>query len=135
MSEEPTNRIEGGMKTEVVAKGKRRQHTAEYKLRILRELDECSGKGESGAVLRREGLYSSLVSKWREQREKGGLNGLSRQRRGPQVDPNVAELVRLRRENKRLKEQLERAEIIIDVQKKVAQLVGTTPAAPQNEED
>ena len=135
MTEEQNGKPEEGMQTEVVAKAKRRQYSAEYKLRIMRELDECSGKGESGAVLRREGLYSSLVSKWREQREKGGLNGLSRQRRGPQVDPNVAELVRLRRENKRLKEQLERAEIIIDVQKKVAQLVGTTPAAPQNEED
>ena len=56
------------MKTEVVAKAKRRQHSAEYKLRILRELDECKGTGMAGALLRREGLYSSLVSKWREQR-------------------------------------------------------------------
>jgi transposase len=134
MTEEQNGKTEEGLKTEVVAKPKRRQHTAEYKLRILRELDKCAGKGEVGAVLRREGLYSSLVGKWREQREKGSLNGLSGQRRGPKADPNAAELARLRRENKRLKEQLERAEIIIDVQKKVAQLVGTTPA-PQNEED
>lgn len=122
------------MKTEVVAKAKRRQHSAEYKLRILRELDECKGTGMAGALLRREGLYSSLVSKWREQRERGSLSGLSEQRRGPKVDPNAAELARLQRENKRLKEQLERAELIIDVQKKVAQLVGTTPP-PKNEED
>lgn len=121
-------------KTEVVAKGKHRQYTAEYKFRILRELDECKGKGEVGALLRREGLYSSLVSKWREQRETGSLNGLAGQRRGPKVDPNAAELVRLQRENKRLKEQLERAELIIEVQKKVAQLVGTPPS-PQHEED
>jgi transposase-like protein len=87
-----------------------------------------------GALLRREGLYSSLVSKWREQREKGSLSGLAGQRRGPKVDPNVAELARLQRENQRLKEELERAELIIEVQKKVAQLVGTPPAS-KNEAD
>ena len=88
----------------------------------------------AGAVLRREGLYSSLVSKWQEQRERGSLSGLSEHRRGPKVDPNAAELARLQQENKRLKEQLERAELIIDVQKKVAQLIGTTPP-PKNEEN
>jgi transposase len=134
MIEEQNDKTEEGMKTEVVAKAKRRQHPAEYKLRILRELDECKGTGMAGALLRREGLYSSLVSKWREQRERGGLSGLSEQRRGPKVDPNAAELARLQCENKRLKEQLERAELIIDVQKKVAQLVGTTPP-PKNEGD
>lgn len=133
MTEEQIDKIEESQETEVVAKAKRRQHTAEYKLRILRELEECTGKGEVGALLRREGLYSSLVSQWREQREKGSLNGLSGPRRGPKVDPNSAELVRLQRENKRLKEQLERAELIIEVQKKVAQLVGTT-SPPSNEE-
>lgn len=103
-------------------------------MRILQELDECKGKGEAGALLRREGLYSSLVSKWREQRERGSLTGLSGQRRGPKVDPNAAELAGLQRENKRLREQLERAELIIDVQKKVVQLVGT-PLPPKNEAD
>jgi transposase len=113
-----------GTQTEVVAKAKRRQHPAEYKLRILREIDECKGSGEVGALLRREGLYSSLVSKWREQRERGSLTGLSGHRRGPKVDPNAAELARLQHENKRLQEKLERAELIIDVQKKVARLLG-----------
>ena len=113
-----------GTQTEVVTKAKRRQHPAEYKLRILREIDECKGSGEVGALLRREGLYSSLVSKWREQRERGSLTGLSGHRRGPKVDPNAAELARLQRENKRLQEKLERAELIIDVQKKVARLLG-----------
>lgn len=131
---EQNDKTEAEIKTEVVAKAKRRQHSAEYKLRILREVDACKGTGEVGALLRREGLYSSLVSKWREQRERGSLSGLSEQRRGPKVDPNAAELVRLQRENKRLKEQLERAELIIEVQKKVAQLVGVTPP-PKNEED
>ena len=142
MSQEQNGKLEEGTKTEVVAKAKRRQHPAEYKLRILHEIDECKGSGEVGALLRREGLYSSLVSKWREQREQGSLTGLSGHRRGPKVDPNAAELAGLQRENKRLKEQLERAELIIDVHtclggrcqgKKVAQLVGTTP--PKNEED
>ncbi len=135
MAEEQNGKtIEEGMKTEVVAKAKRRQHSAEYKLRILREVDASKGTGEVGALLRREGLYSSLVSKWREQRERGSLSGLSEHQRGPKVDPNAAELVRLQQENKRLKEQLERAELIIDVQKKVAQLIGTTPPL-KNEEN
>ena len=124
MSQEENGKSEEGIKTEVVAKAKRRQHPAEYKLRILREIDECKGSGEVGALLRREGLYSSLVSKWREQRECGSLTGLSGHRRGPKVDANAAELALLQRENKRLHEQLERAELIIDVQKKVARLLG-----------
>jgi transposase-like protein len=133
MTEEQTSKPEERTETEVVAKPKRRQHTAEYKLRILRELDECTGKGEVGAILRREGLYSSLISKWREQREQGNLNGLGGQRRGPKVDPNATELARLQRENQRLKEKLERAELIIDVQKKVARLIGETPPPPSEE--
>jgi transposase-like protein len=75
-----------------------------------------------------------LVSKWREQRERGRLNGLAGQRRGPKVDPQAAEVARLQRENQRLKEELERAELIIEVQKKVAQLVGVKPAS-KNEAD
>ena len=114
------------IETEVVAKAKRRQYTAEYKLQILQELDESQGREEAGALLRREGLYSSLVGKWREQRERGSLSKLSGQRRGPKADPNAAELVRLQRENKRLQGRLERAELIIEVQKKVVQLVGTS---------
>lgn len=112
------------MKTEVVAKSKRRQYPAGYKLRILQEVEACKGSGEVGALLRREGLYSSLVSKWREQRERGSLTGLSGQKRGPKVDPQAKELERLQRENKRLQEKLDRAELIIDVQKKVARLLG-----------
>ena len=74
---------------------------------------------EVGALLRREGLYSSLVSKWREQHERAGLTGLYGKRRGPKVEANAEELLRLQRENKRLQAQLERAELIIDVQKKL----------------
>lgn len=133
MTEEQNSKLEERIETEVVVRPKRRQHTVEYKLRILRELDECIGKGEVGAILRREGLYSSLISKWREQREQGSLDRLSGQRRGPKVEPNAAELARLQHENKRLKEKLERAELIIDVQKKVGRLIGETPPPPSEE--
>lgn len=133
MTEEQNSKLEGRAETEVVLKARRRQHSGEYKMRILRELDDCTRKGEVGAILRREGLYSSLISKWREQREQGSLKGLGGHRRGPKVDPNAAELVRLQRENNRLKEKLERAELIIDVQKKVARLIGETPPPPNEE--
>jgi len=111
-------------KTEVVAKAKRRQYTAEYKLRILQEVDACERLGEIGALLRREGVYSSSLSNWRRQRERGELEGLSPQKRGPKPDPQAVELARLKRENERLRERLRQAEVIIDVQKKVAQMLG-----------
>jgi len=117
--------------TEVVEKAKRRQYTAEYKLRILQEVDACKGTGEIGRLLRREGLYSSLVSKWRQQREQGSLEGLGAHKRGPKADLQAVEFARLQRENERLRKRLERAELIIDVQKKVAQMLG----APAEEHD
>jgi transposase len=112
--------------TEVVVKAKRRQYTAEYKLSILKEIDACQGKGDIGAVLRREGIYSSMLSKWKGQRENGSLEGLSVQKRGPKVDPQMVELARMQRENDRLRERLRQAELIIDVQKKVALLLGAS---------
>ena len=113
--------------TEVVVKAKRRQYTAEYKLRILKEIDSCQGNGDIGAVLRREGLYSSMLSKWKEQRDNGALDGLSAQKRGPKLDPQAAELALMKRDNERLRERLRQAELIIDVQKKVALLLGAPP--------
>jgi transposase len=133
MSQEPS--IEEEVQTEVVAKAKRRKYSAEYKLRILREVEACKSPGEVGALLRREGLYSSLLSKWREQREAGSLAGLSAQRRGPKVDAQAKELARLQRENQRLQEKLDRAELIIEVQKKVVQLFGVTPSEDQTDEE
>jgi transposase len=125
MSQEPNGKISEKMpKTEVLAKAQRRQYTAEYKLRILRELDGSQGSGETGALLRREGLYSSHLTNWRRQRERGELDGLSPQKRGPKPDPQAVELARLQRENERLQERLRKAELIIDVQKKVAQMLG-----------
>jgi len=127
MSQEPNGKVSEQMpNTEVVAKAKRRQYTAEYKLRILRELDASQGFGETGALLRREGVYSSHLTSWRRQRERGELDGLGSQKRGPKADPQAVELARLQRENERLRERLRRAELIIDVQKKVSQMLGVS---------
>lgn len=116
---------------EVLPKAERRQFSADYKLRVLAEADRCSEPGQIGALLRREGLYSSHLSKWRQQRERGALG----QQRGRKPDPQTAELKRLQRENERLRNRLERAEHIIEVQKKLAELLGTTlEATPSNEQ-
>jgi transposase len=117
-------------KTEVVAKAKRKRFTAAEKLRILREVDACQGSGEIGALLRREGIYSSYLTTWRRQRERGELDGLASQKRGPKPDPQAIELAKLHRENARLQERLRRAELIIDVQKKVARMLGETIESP-----
>ena len=124
-----------GTSTEVVAKANRRQYTTEYKLRILRETEACKGSGEVGALLRHEGLYSSLISKWRQQQESGGLAGSTSQRRGPKVDGQAGEVARLQRENKRLLEKLKQAELIMDVQKKVVQMLGVTLAEHNLDEE
>ena len=135
MSQEPNGKVNEQMpNTEVVAKAKRRLFTAEYKLRILRELDGSQGSGETGALLRREGLYSSHLTNWRRQRARGELDGLAPQKRGPKPDPQAVELSRLERENERLRERLRQAELIIDVQKKVAQMLGAPIEASKPEE-
>jgi transposase-like protein len=120
---------------EVVPKAKRRQFTAKYKLRILEEADRCTERGQIGKLLRREGLYSSHLSKWRQQRARGQLQGLAPKKRGRKgQDPSVAELARLRRENERLRVQLEQAEVIIDVQKKLAKLLGLNTDETESDE-
>jgi len=81
------------------------------------EADACTNRGEIGALLRREGLYSSHLDKWRLQRKRGLLQALAPQKRGPKVDPQAQEIARLRRENERLRARLEQAEIVIEVQK------------------
>jgi len=91
-------------------------------LRLLEEADRCREPGEVGALLRREGLYSSHLAQWREQRRQGELSGLQGQKRGRKAEPQAAELAQLRRENERLKVQLERAAFIIEAQKKLCQL-------------
>jgi transposase-like protein len=112
---------------EVVFESKRRRFTAEYKQRILAEADQYQEAGGIGALLRREGLYSSHLTTWRRQRAQGQLAGLSPKKRGRQADPQASELARLQRENERLKARLQQAETIIEVQKKVSQLLGLAP--------
>jgi transposase len=111
---------------EVVAQAKRRRFTAEYKQRILAAVDHAKGSGGIGALLRREGLYSSLLATWRRERNAGVLQALSPQKRGPKSkrDPVIEENQQLRRETQRLTEELRKAEIVIDIQKKVATLLG-----------
>jgi transposase-like protein len=117
---------------EVVVKAQRRQFSAAYKRRILQEADTCAQRGEVGALLRREGLYSSHLNTWRHQRARGELQGLTPAKRGRKAEPQAAENARLLRETERLKAQLARAELIIDVQKKVSQLLGL-PEIPLDE--
>jgi transposase-like protein len=116
--------------TEVLAKPKRRTFSAEYKLRILREADACEGTGSVGALLRREGLYSSHLSDWRRQCDAGQLAALAPRKRGPKARPDAHRLTTLQRENARLRLQLEQAEIIIEVQKKLAGLLRQLPDNP-----
>ena len=112
---------------EVVPKACRRTFTAEYKLRILAEAETCDKKsGEIGALLRREGLYHSHLEKWRRLRREGRLPGLAPRQRGPKPDLQATEIARLRRENERLQARLKQAETIIEVQKKLSALLGTT---------
>ena len=112
----------------------RRHFGAEYKLRVLREADRCTESGQLGALLRREGLYSSHLTAWRQQRDEGTLAGLAPKRRGRKASPEaplVAENERLQRENQRLAAKLRQAETIIEVQKKLSEILGI-PLPPQN---
>ncbi len=121
---------------EVVATARRRTFTAEYKLRILRQAEACTAPGERGALLRREGLYSSHLTEWRRAREVGSVSALEPAKRGPKavpVDERDVEVKQLRREIARLQARLERAEVIIDIQKKVASLLGIPLQSPNFE--
>jgi len=110
---------------EVVPKAKRRKFSAEYKLRILDEADKCTEPGQIGALLRREGLYSSHLTTWRRQRGQGVLEALSPKKRGRKgKDELEKEVMKLQREKERLQARLEQAEMIIEVQKKLSRLLG-----------
>ena len=113
--------------TEVPAKARRRRFTAEYKQKILREAERCRKPGEIGALLRREGLYSSHLVAWRTARAKGERAGLEAKRRGtkPRVRNSQAQRVaELERDVGRWKRRAERAEAIVELQKKVASILG-----------
>ena len=109
---------------EVPAKVQRRRFSAEYRLRILKHADACKTAGERGALLRREGLYSSLLTNWRRQREQGALQEMRRRRRGPKPRPVDPRMKQLEAENRRLQRKLQRAETIITLPKKVAEILG-----------
>ena len=112
---------------EVVPMAERRRFSAGEKLRILEEADACTEPGEVGALLRREGIYSSYVSRWRQARDRGQLTALGSQPRGPKAATDAVlakEVAQLRRENERLQARLGQAEAIIEVQKKLSQLLG-----------
>jgi len=111
---------------EVREKAVRRKFTAEHKLRILKEAGSCKEHGQIGAMLRREGLYSSNLTAWRQQFKKGTLKALSPKKRGPKykrLDPSVHRVIELERENEGLKKKLKQTETIIEVQKKVSEIL------------
>jgi len=115
----------------------RRKFTAEYKLRILRETEQCP-PGLLGALLRREGLYSSHLTNWRRQWEEAEREALAPQKRGRKakdVNPLAHRVTELERENERLKQRLAKAEIIIDVQKKISSLLGISSNLPETDKD
>ena len=120
---------------EVRERAARRRFTAEYKLQVLREADQCAGVGELGALLRREGLYSSHLTTWRRQREHGALVALAPKKRGRSaaaVSPLARRVAGLERDKARLERRLKQAEAIIDAQKKLAEILGLSLPAPDD---
>jgi transposase len=121
------NSLSKGREVEVLEKPQRRRFTVEYKRRILRETDRCQKPGEVGALLRREGLYSSHLSSWRAARDRGELGGRGTPRRGPEAkapEPSAKRIAELERENRQLRKRAERAEGLVEVQKKLSELLG-----------
>ncbi len=129
--------VDGVPNPEVPAKAKRRQFAASYKLRILKKADACKSPSEVGALLRREGLYSSHLTTWRQHREAGTLRALSSKKRGRKgKSPLEQENEKLRRENVRLQRKLKRAEFILDIQKKASEILGIElPPVEEDEND
>lgn len=118
---------------EVPERAVRRRFTAEYKLQVLRQADQCAGVGEVGALLRREGLYSSHLTTWRRQREQGALVALAPKKRGrpaAPVSPLARRVAELERDNARLQRRLRQAEAIIDAQKKLSEILGLSAPTP-----
>jgi transposase-like protein len=114
---------------EVPEKASRRSYTAEYKRLILKEAEVSKGQGQVGALLRREGLYSSNLTAWRHQVERGTLDALSSKKRGPKArkpDPSVRRISEQEKEIQKLRARLRKAELIIDAQKKIAEIFQLT---------
>jgi len=134
MSQEDASRAE---RPDSEVKTPRRRFSAKEKLRILEEADACTEPGEIGALVRREGIYTSYLSRWRRARDRGQLDGLRGKKRGPKrtVDQELGEENEaLKRENERLRVRLEQAETIIEVQKKLSQILGLETSAQENTE-
>jgi transposase-like protein len=108
----------------VEAKARRRHFSAAYKLRVLREADRAKGPGEVGAILRREGLYSSHLTTWRRERDRVAKKGLAARKRGPKKRFQDPRMKRLERENAKLKKRNRRLETLIEIQKKASELLG-----------
>lgn len=124
--------------TEVVAKPQRRRFSAEYKLRIVAQADACQHLGQVGALLRREGLYSSQLAAWRKQVKQGVLGALESKKRGRKptpVNPLARRTAALERENRKLRRRLEQAEAIIAFQKKVSELLGIPLKSPEHNDN
>ena len=123
---------------EVPEKKPRRKFTAKYKLRILAEADRCTQPGQMGALLRREGLYSSNLTTWRRQREKGLLKAMAPKKRGrkrKEKNPLTRKVARLENENRRLQQKLKMAELIIEAQKKMSEILGTAQDLDESDEN
>jgi len=118
----------------VEAKPKRRRFTAEYKLRVLREVERAKGPGEAGAILRREGLYSSHLATWRRERDRVAKAGLAARQRGPQARVKDPRVQQLERENAKLRRQLQRVETLLEIQKKASELLGIPLNHPDSDE-
>jgi transposase len=122
-----SGKLPGRSDPEVAEKKPRRKFTAQYKLDILAKADTCTQPGQLGTLLRKEGLYSSNLTTWKRQREKGLLDALSPKKRGrkkTQENPLAQEVARLQRETERLRVKLKKAETIIEVQKKISEMLG-----------
>ena len=122
---------------EVPTRAKRRRFTARYKLRILEEADACRAPGEVGALLRREGLYSSQLTQWRRARREGSLKALSKPRgpKGRRRDKVAVENEQLRKENARLRRRLEQANTILEIQKKASEILDIPLNRPPADDD
>jgi transposase len=124
---EPSLAVQSEPNPEVREKRPRRKFTAKYKLDILEKADACAESGQMGALLRREGLYSSNLTTWRRQREQGLLDAMSPKKRGRkriERNPLAQEVARLQRENEQLKSKFKKAQTIIEVQKKMSEVLG-----------
>jgi transposase-like protein len=123
---------------EVETKAVRRRFSAKYKRSVLEQADRCTNHGDIGALLRREGLYSSHLTNWRRQREEGALGGLAPRKRGRKPDPATAErrvIAKLSKENERLRGQLKKAQTIIEVQKKLSEILEISMDDPGKEKN